>query len=436
MTTSLPAETGQRQPAATWRQVPRDLAYLLPGLPIALASFVTLVVGLALGVGLIPLALLGFVILFATLMAARGFATAERARVAAMAGTEVGPVFYRPFEGSGVRRFLAPLRDRQIWRDWLHGVVILAIRCATWSVTIAWTAGAGSVTYVLWAWALPRDDDSRNSLSELALGRESFAADLIETTLIGLVFLATLPKVLRVLARVESSFAWSLLTNENDALRARAEELSRSRAAVVQAEADTLRRVERDIHDGPQQRLVRLTMDLETAKRRMASDPDAATPLLDEALQQTEDALAELRALSRGIAPPILSDRGLHAALSAAAARCPVPVDLDVQLDDDTRLPAAVESAAYFVVVEALTNVAKHSGASQAEVSVVVVSDRLHAQVSDNGRGGAHVGKGHGLAGLTDRLAGVDGTLNISSPPGSGTVIDAEIPVPETQPNE
>lgn len=428
MTTTMPTPAARRQrPAVSWRQVPRDLAYLLPGFPIAIASFVVLVVALVLGVGLIPLALLGLLILAATMAAARGFAAAERARVGAMEGTVVGPVYHRSIEGSGLRRALNFLRDPQTWREWLHGVLILGIRCATWSVAITWTAAAASVTYVLWAWSLPRDEGDQG-LADLVFGWDTYAADVIVNTAIGLVALLTLPYGLRAMANIEAALAWGLLTNENDALRARAAELARSRQAVVQAEADTLRRVERDIHDGPQQRLVRLTMDLKAAQRRMAEDPDSATPLLDEALQQTQEALDELRALSRGIAPPILADRGLHAALSAAAGRCPVPVDLDVRIEGDARLPAAVESAAYFVVVEALTNVAKHSGASRTEISLVLVADRLYIQVTDDGIGGAHLGKGHGLAGLADRLAGVDGTLNISSPEGAGTVIDAEIP--------
>lgn len=416
------------RPRVSWRQVPRDLAYLLPGLPIAIASFVVLITGFFLGIGLVVLALLGLVILVGTLFAARGFAAAERGRVGAMEGRTVGPVYHRTAERSGLARLRSYLRDPQTWREWGHGLLILPVRVFTWSVAITWTAGSLMVTYVLWAWSLPRDDDDRG-LADLIFGWDSFAADVLFDTALALVFLATLPYVLRALANVESTLAWGLLTNENDALRARAAELTRSRQAVVRAEADTLRRVERDIHDGPQQRLVRLTMDLKTAQRRIADDPDAATPLIEGALAQTQEALDELRALSRGIAPPILADRGLQAALAAAAARCPVPVELDVELGSVDRLPASVENAAYFVVAEALTNVAKHSAAHEARVSVAVVADRLYVQVADDGRGGAHMGKGHGLAGLADRLAGVDGTLNVTSPTGGGTVVDAELPI-------
>jgi signal transduction histidine kinase len=197
----------------------------------------------------------------------------------------------------------------------------------------------------------------------------------------------------------------------------------------VQAEAQTLRRLERDIHDGPQQRLVRLNMDLEAVARRLDDSPEKARPLVAEALEQSREALDELRALSRGIAPPILADRGLGPALAAAAARCPVEVSLDVALPQGQRLAAAVENTAYFVVTEALTNVAKHAHAALCTVVVTADADRVLVQVRDDGRGGAHLGKGHGLAGLADRLATVEGALDVVSPPGGPTVLTAEIPL-------
>jgi signal transduction histidine kinase len=227
---------------------------------------------------------------------------------------------------------------------------------------------------------------------------------------------------------VRAGLARGLLTNQTAALRARAAQLETSRRAAVQAEAQTLRRVERDIHDGPQQRLVRLNMDLEAVQRRLDDDPEKARVIVAEALEQSKEALNELRALSRGIAPPILADRGLAAALAAAAARCPVEVSLDVDLPA-ARLPEDVENTAYFVVTEALTNVAKHAQASLVTVLVGADADRVLVQVRDDGRGGAHLGKGHGLAGLADRLATVEGVLDVVSPVGGPTVLTAEIPV-------
>jgi signal transduction histidine kinase len=241
--------------------------------------------------------------------------------------------------------------------------------------------------------------------------------------------LATAPLVVRLLVLAKAGLARGLLTNESAALRARATRLAAGRRAAVQAEAQTLRRLERDIHDGPQQRLVRLNMDLETVARRLDDDPERARPLVAEALVQSREALDELRALSRGIAPPILADRGLGAALAAAAARCPVRVSLDVALPEGRRLAAAVENTAYFVVTEALTNVAKHAQATLCTVSVSSDGDRVLVQVLDNGKGGAHLGKGHGLAGLADRLATVEGVLDVVSPAGGPTVLTAEIPL-------
>lgn len=393
-------------PEVSWRQLVLDLGYLLPGLPIAIVSFVSMLVGFVLGVGLFVLAFVGLAIMVATLAGARRLAQFERARVGWMEGRAVGPVYYLPPERTGLARLLDYLRDPQSWRDWGYCLLILPLRLLTWTLTIAWTAlSLALAPLVLLAWAIT----GRSGLQGLPW---------------------VLAITVRGLAAVESSIAWLLLTNESAALRARTEALSRSRESAVQAEADTLRRVERDIHDGPQQRLVRLTMDLESAQRRIDEDPATALPLLEGAVLQTKEALAELRALSRGIAPPILNDRGLPAALAAAAARCPIPTTLDIELTDDERLSPSVENAAYFVVAEALTNAAKHSGAHQCTVSVAKVADRLHVQVIDDGRGGAHPGKGHGLAGLSDRLTGVDGRLDVSSPPGHGTTIDAQLPLP------
>jgi signal transduction histidine kinase len=345
-----------------------------------------------------------------------------------MEGRPVGPVHHRTPTGSGLSRLFGHLRDPMSWREWAFLVIILPVRCFTWSFTLVWTVLSLSVTYPLWGWALPDPPDNQ-TLPEL-IGWHTPGAEYVVYIGIGLFASATLPYFLRGLAVAESSLVWGMLTNETAALRSRADELTRSRQSVVQAEADMLRRVERDIHDGPQQRMVRLTMDLQSAQRRLADDPRSAQPLIEGALAQTQEALAELRALSRGIAPPVLTDRGLAAALAAAAGRCPIPTTLDVSMGASERLPAAVENAAYFVVAEALTNVAKHSDASSANVSVARVADVLHVQISDDGRGGAHIGKGHGLAGLADRLAGVDGALTISSPPAAGTVIDVAIPIP------
>ena len=190
---------------------------------------------------------------------------------------------------------------------------------------------------------------------------------------------------------------------------------------VDAAEAER-RRIERDLHDGAQQRLVALAMDLGMAKEKLASDPEAAAALLDEAHAESKQALVELRDLARGIHPAVLTDRGLGPALSAVAARCPVPVAVSVDIGE--RPDTTIEGIAYFVVSEALTNVARHSGATRASVSVTRRGDRLVIDVSDNGHGGADPELGTGIAGLRARVEGVDGWLFVSSPPGGPTSLD------------
>jgi signal transduction histidine kinase len=195
----------------------------------------------------------------------------------------------------------------------------------------------------------------------------------------------------------------------------------------VTAEAAALRRLERDIHDGPQQRLVRLAMDLGRAQHHFDSRPEAVREILADAVAQAQEALEELRALSRGIAPPILVDRGLREALTALAARSVVPVELDAD-PLDGRLDAAVETPAYFVVAEALTNVAKHSHATRCAIGLRHGDGTLRVWVTDDGVGGAALDKGHGLRGLDDRVRAAGGRLRVTSPGGGPTTIAAELP--------
>jgi signal transduction histidine kinase len=209
-------------------------------------------------------------------------------------------------------------------------------------------------------------------------------------------------------------------------LRARVAELQDARARYLRAGLEERRRLERDLHDGAQQRLVALSLQLGLAKSRVATDPVAAAHLLDAARDELGQALEELRELARGIHPAILTDRGLDAALEALADRAPVRVALDATPDD--RLPGAVEAAAYFVVAESLTNVAKYASAGQAHVSVLRRNGSAVVEVRDDGVGGADEQRGTGLQGLADRLAVLDGVLEVHSPPGEGTLVRATIP--------
>lgn len=411
-------------------RVGRRLGYLVLGLPLGIVAFVVAIAGFAAGVSTVVV-LVGVPILAVTLRAARGLATVERRATERATGVPLPPHHYRESTRRGLPGVFSRLAEPQSWRDLLHAVVAFPVRLACFVIAVVWSVGGlGMTLYVTWEWALSRaPDDNYNGLFGLITGNDSRLGDIALDTGIGLVLLATLPWVLGGLVAARAALARGLLTNQTAALRARASQLAEGRRAAVAAEAQTLRRVERDIHDGPQQRLVRLTMDLEAVIRRLDDDPGRARALVVEALDQSREALTELRALSRGIAPPILADRGLGPALAAAAARCPVEVSLDVALPEGQRLAAAVENAAYFVVTEALTNVAKHSGASLVIVAVDTDDDRIVMQVRDDGHGGAHLGKGHGLAGLADRLSAVDGMLDVSSPPGGPTVLTADIPL-------
>jgi signal transduction histidine kinase len=422
---SVPAVT---RPATATGRFWRGYGYLLGGLPLCIVAFVIAIVGFAAGVGTIVV-WLGLPILAGTLRASRGLAGVERRATEWATGRPLPPVHYREPRGRGIGRLFSMLADPQSWRDLLHAVVAFPVRLAIFVIALSWTvAGLGSALSVAWQWAIPRDDEG-GGLFWLLFRSDSLLGEIVLSTAVGLVMVATSPLVVRGLVATRAGLARGLLTNQTAALRARAVQLESSRRAAVQAEAQTLRRLERDIHDGPQQRLVRLNMDLEAVARRLDDNPEKARPLVAEALEQSREALDELRALSRGIAPPILADRGLGPALAAAAARCPVEVSLDVALPEGRRLAAAVENTAYFVVTEALTNVAKHAGASLCTVVVSADADRVLVQVRDDGRGGAHLGKGHGLAGLADRLATVEGVLDVVSPPGGPTVLTAEIPL-------
>jgi signal transduction histidine kinase len=254
-----------------------------------------------------------------------------------------------------------------------------------------------------------------NNLAWVALG-----------VVVGLALLLSAPWLTRVLAAEDAAVArWLLGPGRRDDLTARIGELETSRAGVVDAAETERRRIERDLHDGAQQRLVSLAMELGRARAKFASDPQAAEAIVGQAHEQAKEALTELRNLVRGVHPPVLSDRGLDAALSGLAALSPVPVTVRVDLAE--RPPASVEAIAYFVVAEALTNVAKHAKASRALVTVTRSGNLLNVAVTDDGIGGASLA-GQGLSGLAARVAGIDGRLLVTSPDGGPTEIEAVLP--------
>lgn len=422
---------GAGPPARMLRQLGVDSRYVLLGLPLAVASFVMLIVGLTAGAALV-VTVIGLPILTGTLYAARTWADLERLRLpAVLRQPRVRPRYRMPEAGAGAwRRILIPITDGQSWLDLAHGCLKLVVALATFVITVVWwgAAVAGSL-YWAYGWIIPQGPDNQQLNELLGLG-DSAAARIGVNSAVGLFFLLTLPIVVRGCAVAQATFARTLLTGVAE-MRNRITVLEEQKRAAASAEATALRRLERDIHDGPQQRLVRLAMELSRARHQLATDPGAAAQTLDEALDQTRDTLAELRALSRGIAPPILVDRGLPSALAALAGRSIVPTELviDSRLGTPSgRLDAALESTAYFVVAEALTNVAKHSRATECQVNITHTPEELVIVVIDDGEGGAHLSKGHGLAGISDRVRAVGGVLTLTSPPGGPTEIRARVP--------
>jgi signal transduction histidine kinase len=325
-----------------------------------------------------------------------------------------------------------------LWLDAGHSVAVLPVVLITSVVTaLWWFFGVAAITFPLRNQLIPSPQRPQSlylgSRIAVSLWLGSPGLHVAFAITLGLLLLATLPLVTRACVAAQAGLGQALLWDPSVLLRRiRGVEQERDAAraqtvAAVTAEAAALRRLERDIHDGPQQRLVRLAMELGRAQHHFDSRPGAAREALADAIVQTQEALDELRALSRGIAPPILVDRGLRDALTALAARSAIPVELDAG-PLDRRLDAAAETAAYFVIAEALTNVAKHSHARRCAIGLRHSEGTLRAWVTDDGVGGAALGKGHGLRGLDDRLHAAGGRLRVTSPYGGPTTITAELP--------
>jgi signal transduction histidine kinase len=367
------------------------------------------------------------VLLGGTLTVARRLGRAERTRALVFLGVAI-PSPHLPTEGKWWQRVVARATRSESWREVAYLVLLGPVGLiGSVLVVAAWTGAALFVLLPLYNPALANGGAHLFSLD----GRPLIVIDTVpETALVGLIGVGlalAAPWIARAVAGAEGRLAVSLLgpseraalANRVDELRARREQLF----DVVEAER---RRIERDLHDGAQQRLVALAMNLGMAKEKFDKDPAAARALMEEAHREAKQAMVELRNLARGIHPAVLSDRGLDAALSSLAGRAPVPVAVDVSVAE--RPSAAVETTAYFVVAEALTNIARHSGASRAAVTVARQNGHLKVEVTDDGIGGADTGRGTGLAGLVDRVQSVDGTLRISSPAGGPTILTVELP--------
>ncbi|MGO4691139.1 sensor histidine kinase [Glaciibacter sp. 2TAF33] len=433
-----------------WARVPRELGFLLLTLPIVVAAISVLSAVFFTGVGMIAI-FVGLFIIVVSLYIARGFGMLEVVRLRWAGQPEIRQPQWEPKgePNTALRAILGPLVNGHYWLYLLHGMVVnFILGVVSWVVTVVWlSVGLGGVTSWFWGRFLPTDEQNlwlHQVILDWTFPGNSFTIDpyLGESVLefaVGALFLVTLPFITRGFTVLHYAVARGMLSAwRSEALQREVADLSASRGAAVAAEDQSLRRLERDIHDGPQQRLVRLQMDLASAERKLDSDPGAARMLLTEARGQAHDTLEELRALSRGLVPPILQDRGLVTGLESLAARSTVPVQLEMNLDPELRLPSEIERSAYFVASELLTNAAKHARATGIRLHAALrrVPDGdttwLDIWVIDNGVGGAVFADGHGLRGLDERLRGLRGILSIDSPVGGPTAIGAHIPLTDT----
>ncbi|PWH06626.1 histidine kinase [Brachybacterium endophyticum] len=428
-----PADAPVRAPGflARWAgTILRALVYSIPAFVLGLLGFVVTLVLLAVGTGTAVI-WIGLPLLVAGVSVARGFAEAERGLQRVLLGRALPrPERRRAGPDAGrFRRLLVPLTDPQSWLDCLWTLVHFVLAVVTFPIMLASVIGsvatvAGPLASIIVRLAQP--DADITGLGEL-LGLEDASAiglDLGLQVLAGLIFLLTVHPVSRAVIGVHHAVDHALLSSRFDEQQqlARTEE---SRAAGRVAESESLRRLERDLHDGPQQGIVRATMDLARAERMADGDPERAQQILRETRTLLGSTLEDLRRLSRGIAPPILVDRGLAAALAERAALCPVPTSVDCP---DLDLPEHVQIGIYYVVSEALANAAKHSQARTVQVRVTREAGSARAVIADDGRGGANIAAGHGLAGLAGRVASLEGSLHVDSPAGDGTRIEAVIP--------
>ena len=336
---------------------------------------------------------------------------------------EIPPLIPLPSIGSRIAKAKAALTDRGLWRQFLYYVLLLPL-ATTWAfvVTVAWSVPPALV-------ALPA------YYSQFAAAQAQLGPFVIDSTtkasvvavIAALFLLVVSPWLMRAASTLDAELARTLLgRSESGELAERVTQLVTSRQKVVDSVEAERRRMERDLHDGAQQRLVSLAMTLGRAKNRLGDNEPGVRALIEEAHSDALQAIAEIRDLTRGLHPPVLTDRGLDAAISAVAARSPVPVQ--VQVDVNPRPSLTIESIAYFIVTEALTNVAKHADAAQAWVKITRGPRILKIEVRDDGNGGAHPANGSGLTGLGQRIAAVDGQLTLISPRGRGTLLIAEVP--------
>jgi signal transduction histidine kinase len=398
---------------ATWAAT----AAIVAGFFVGIVAF-SIVIGLLAGGASILVVGIGFVVVALGIEAARLTARWERHRAGWADDRPLIAHPYRPYGSTPRDLVLALFFDMARWRDVVYALIAFPLIVLEFvAVAVLWAIVLTALSMPLWwlAGGLPFDR-SGVPLSDGGVAGIAFA--------VGIVLLPVAATVAQGLMRLHRAVVAGLLCeSERRALERRVERLESSRRAVLDVEAGELRRIERDLHDGAQQRLVMLSINLGLAAERLDDDPAAAKALVVDARDQARLALQEIRDLVRGIAPSILMDRGLVPALSALAGRNPVPTSVSSGLPE-----------AYFVVAEALANVAKHAGATRCAVRITHGEARLIVEIEDDGRGGATAVPGGGLAGLGDRLAALDGWIETSSPVGGPTTVRATIPASPAAP--
>ncbi|MFJ9585566.1 sensor histidine kinase [Streptomyces acidicola] len=401
----------------------RAVGYLVSGVLAGAVVLVGIVVLVAAG-GVLAVVLVGVPLLGLTVLVGVPVASVERCRLGLIDRDPVPSAHDVPAGPGPWVWYTTRLREQLTWRELGYAVLFAGLLWPVEALVVTVTLlFPGSMVAAPLLMATVGDGQEVKVLKQWTVTTWPAAFGV---AVLGVVLLAAGAYVLGVAAGARAGLTRLLIAPRDADLGAKVVELTRSRVRLVDAFEAERRRIERDLHDGAQQRLVALTMTLGLA--RLDVPPGPLADQLAQAHEEAGNALAELRELVHGIHPKVLADFGLEAAVGDAADRSPVPVDVDLDLDLPGRLPRAVETAAYFVVCEALANVAKHSGASRAEVSGEYEDGRLRLRVSDDGCGGASADGGSGLTGLADRVSVLDGRLSLSSPPGGPTLLSVEFP--------
>jgi signal transduction histidine kinase len=417
----------------------KSFAAIMLGFVFATTAFVIVTSLLSAGAGLI-IVLVGIPIIALAVEAARLYARIEIWRMTLVEGPPLIPRPHRPLEALEDRPFEQRLRgwfeaiflDSARWLDMAY--VAVSFPLAIIEFTVALTLWTIALSFVF-APPLVLLAKAAGAHFAVSVGGINPYVGGAFVFLVGLVLLPVAASAGRGMAILHRYVVEGLLCiSPSEALKRENERLRESRSAAVELEASELRRIERDLHDGAQQRLVMLAIDLSLAEGKVDEDPAAAKTLIAGARDQARQALAEIREVVRGTAPAILLDRGLVAALGAVAGRSAVPTFLDSDMPAGERLPHAVERAAYYVVSEALANVAKHAGATRVQITLRREPRRLGVWVRDDGRGGATLAPGGGLTGLRDRVEALDGKLLLHSPAGGPTVLHVELPLRAADP--